>query len=401
MTNSLSFLWVGALASLGSLACSAGDIEAPATDESTTTIAQDARRATPSYVTLRRDVRRCAAPLCGGFFVDAVNQDTLRCADGSRSAECYVTDLDLSALGLSAKQEQLIRDQPGTFLLEGELRSRRTSAGRLGELSVSEAWQGQTGETPSGQFFRARNEGIVCITFPCLSFSAELLNRRDASFPIAEIDLSRVTQDPTAAFEQLNAPDGLLLAGRRSSVTGPAGSARGLRANDFYLPFVAEQQSCGSRGQAQCGDGSFCNFPVAAACGSFDAPGVCEPIPEFCIEIFAPVCGCDGQTYDNSCFAAGAGVSVSAEGPCEPPPAQACGSRGLGQCEEGSFCSFPPEANCGRSDAPGVCVDRPDACILIFNPVCGCDGQTYGNSCSARSAGVSVEHNGACEGDSE
>src|SRR5262245_51152370 len=98
MTNSLSFFLVGALASLGSLACSAGDVEALATDESTTTIAQDARRATPSYVTVRRDVRRCAAPLCGGFFVDAVNQDTLRCADGSRSAECYVTDLDLSGL---------------------------------------------------------------------------------------------------------------------------------------------------------------------------------------------------------------------------------------------------------------------------------------------------------------
>src|SRR5262245_30776194 len=126
MSNSLSFLWIGALASLAASACSAGDVDTPTTDDSTTTLAQDARRAGPSYVTLRRDLRRCAAPLCGGFFVDAVNQDTLRCADGSRSAECYAFDLDLSALGLSAKQEQLIRDQPGTFLLQGTLRSRRT-----------------------------------------------------------------------------------------------------------------------------------------------------------------------------------------------------------------------------------------------------------------------------------
>jgi len=64
-----------------------------------TSAGQDLRAATPSYVTLRRDLRRCASPLCGGFFVDAVNQDSLRCADGSRSAECYVADLELSALG--------------------------------------------------------------------------------------------------------------------------------------------------------------------------------------------------------------------------------------------------------------------------------------------------------------
>ena len=49
-----------------------------------------------------------------------------------------------------------------------------------------------------------------------------------------------------------------------------------------------------------------------------------------------------------------------------------CGSRGLGPCEEDEFCAFGPEANCGRADYPGVCTPRPDACIALYDPVCGC-----------------------------
>ena len=399
MPNSSSALWISALASLGALACSAGDVGdlASVSGEDTTTLAQDLRGPAPaSYLLLRRDVRRCASPACGGFFVDPVNQDTLRCADGQRSEECYVADLDLGALGLSADQEAVLRNDPTTFLVQGALRSRSARRGSLADLNVTEVWHGHADTTPSGQFLRASNNGIVCITTPCLSFSAELLNRNEPAFSVAEVDLSRVTEDTTAGLEQLNAPEGLLLAARRTTVRGTAGTARGLRASEFYVPFVAEAQSCGSRGQSQCADGSFCNFPVEAACGSFDAPGVCEPIPQVCFEIFAPVCGCDGETYANSCFAAAAGVSVSATGECEPPP-QLCGSRGLPGCDADSFCSFPAEANCGRADAPGTCAVRPQACIQLFKPVCGCDGKTYGNSCNAASAGVSVAFDGSCD----
>jgi hypothetical protein len=314
--SSSSFFWITALASLGSLACSAG--EPPASEEAgVSTSAQDLRAAAPSYLTLRRDLRRCASPLCGGFFVDAVNQPTLRCADGSRAAECYVFDLDLSALGLSADQEAALLGSPDSFLLLGQIRPQRTVQGRLGQLVVSEAWQGHEGVTPSGRFFRARNDGIVCITSPCLSFSAELLNLRDPSFLVAEIDLSAVSDDPSDAFAQLDAAEGLLLAGRRTIVTGPAGRARGLSASEFYLPFVAQQQSCGSRGLGSCDDDSFCSFPQGADCGRADAPGVCVRRPELCAQIFQPVCGCDGQTYGNSCSANSAGVSVEHDGACE------------------------------------------------------------------------------------
>ena len=38
----------------------------------------------------------------------------------------------------------------------------------------------------------------------------------------------------------------------------------------------------------------------------------------------------------------------------------------------------------------------PEACDLIYAPVCGCDDMTYGNACAAASAGVSVASQGEC-----
>jgi hypothetical protein len=37
------------------------------------------------------------------------------------------------------------------------------------------------------------------------------------------------------------------------------------------------------------------------------------------------------------------------------------------------------------------------ACYMIFKPVCGCDGVTYGNSCIAGASGVKSWTQGACK----
>jgi hypothetical protein len=62
------------------------------------------------------------------------------------------------------------------------------------------------------------------------------------------------------------------------------------------------------------GDG-FTRYPTGS-CGADGADGVCTRIPEVCYEIWGPVCGCDGRTYANDCYADGAGVSVLHLGEC-------------------------------------------------------------------------------------
>lgn len=159
----------------------------------------------------------------------------------------------------------------------------------------------------------------------------------------------------------------------------------------------------------RCPTGSVCNRVVCirAPCPSYCAPVDTRAPGDVCDDA---ECGVRPRTATIMCedgsLGGNTGVCSRDESltcvwehrECPATPI-VCGGRRVGgstACPEGTFCSYAPGAICGRADATGTCARRPEACITLYRPVCGCDGVTYSNSCAAASAGISVDHDGAC-----
>ncbi len=193
-----------------------------------------------SYVRVRRDLRKCASPLCGGFFVSALNKRALRCIDGSLSESCYVAEIDWSKTSLSSSQIIELENAPaGQVIVFGQIRPfvdlHNVKRDTLGVLTAGRVWLAATDAEPKGYFFRVEDLGIRCFTTPCFSMQAFFLNWHK-SVTISALDLKGVGASDDQVMEAWKAmADGrLLVTGTLKTTTERQG--RALTASKFYLP---------------------------------------------------------------------------------------------------------------------------------------------------------------------
>lgn len=280
----------------------------------------------------RPDWRKCMSPLCGGFYVKAINQSKTHCADGLWRAECYVSGLDGKALDWDDDSQNVFLElfQQERALVRGQLINVPFGDIEVGQLSVSQTWQSATDKPnprdKATSYYWLKDNGIRCITTPCPNLDVYVLNGHKLQKQITDVDLSAsgASEDQrNKAYEHL-ADDGVIVAGREKTIkAGPKAKRKNSQviASTFYLATNSPAsptsgQLCGGIQGLICPQGQVCDITPPNACHGADLAGTCITPPELCTLDYQPVCGCDGKTYGNDCGRRAAGVQLDHVGEC-------------------------------------------------------------------------------------
>ena len=147
------------LAALSALTLATTPLMASAQDATT-----PALQTRDSYlIVTRQDARKCAYPMCGGYFVKSVNQKLTRCADGTRQKECHAVQLNTNALGWTPEQHATFDAQfaQGKALVRGVLEPAPAGLYTADQLTITEAWQAQ-----GGPCTMAPRDGMLVVRAP-------------------------------------------------------------------------------------------------------------------------------------------------------------------------------------------------------------------------------------------
>lgn len=230
--TTLPVIVIGALAGCSALAYPSDE---PVNDSQG---AYDVATANYAYFEIWSDLRKCASPTCGGWFVSRLNRSTTTCVDGTVATSCYTPVLDWSATGLTDDQQAPFLDAcyraatgSGVYaIVRGEFaRTNATPRPELGRFLVLEAWVAEGDPVSDGTFVRVQDNGIRCFAAPCPSLTEQTLNMTNTT-NIAELDWSPSglsADQVTECTQDLFTFTGLLVAGYRYNYTENGTVAKG------------------------------------------------------------------------------------------------------------------------------------------------------------------------------
>jgi hypothetical protein len=381
------------LSLVAALGCGGPETDDVAASSSAATVAT-APDFSPTFFSARRDLRKCAFPMCGGYFVASVNGTWPRCPNGSYARECYVSDIDLSLLELPADQEAQVREaigvDPSTIgvLFQGKLSVPPVTTSILPaypKLIAAHAWLAPAPTAIKGSYFGLVDTGIVCIKAPCPSISGLLLNQTQRkSFDKVDLSAAPGTEkEKAAALESLSNGDGLVAVGPLVPI-GPvltdSSAAVVFPATQFFqLVKKQPQDPCAT---VRCASGYHCE-PKQVECFAAPCPpiGVCvaDPVPPVrCGGIAGTKCPGVGQCVDDL------------NDTCDPSAGSAdCGGGGVCVCKQTVACPVNSKWN----GSPSVCACEPT--VIVINK-CGDNLCGAGEYCCNESCGICAPIGGAC-----
>ncbi len=207
-----------------------------------------------SYVVIQRDYRKCAYPMCSGWFVHDVNRKSQK--------PTYVAALDFGDSDLDEVSQGIVQSASGEVVLYGKLGDLPDwDDAAMKTFRVQSAWRGMPGATVDEKaetFFAtsAIEPAIQCFTAPCPAVEVRTLHKGGVK-QIERVDLEGLAEpllDRGWLGERALHGEAIVAGTIVAGEVFAGGAERVLAASQIFLKLPEEQGAC-PQSKPGCPDG--------------------------------------------------------------------------------------------------------------------------------------------------